>query len=123
MRLSHPARIAAITALALGTFAFTDAAQAGTQGTEFNAVWTTLTGWMQGILGKIIAGAMILVGLVAGVARQSIMAFAIGVGGAIGIYNAPTILDGIVAGTVEVADAAALQATPVVNLLAAVAGI
>lgn len=74
-------------------------AMAGTSGTEFAAVWTTLTGWMQGTLGKIISGALVLVGLVAGVARQSLIAFAVGVGGGIGIYNSPTIINNIVTGT------------------------
>lgn len=66
---------------------------AGTGGAEFAGIWTTLTGWMEGTLGKIAAGAMILVGIIGGVARQSIMAFAVGVGGGIGLYNTPTVID------------------------------
>lgn len=100
-----------------------DPAYAGTDGAEFADVWTTLTGWMQGTLGKIVAGAFVIVGLVAGVARQSIMAFAIGVGGAIGLYNAPTILDNIVTGTVPLLPEATAKALPAVNLLTAVSGL
>lgn len=73
---------------------------AGTGGTEFNSVWTTLKGWAQGTLGRIIAGGIILVGLVAGIARQSLMAFALGIGGAMGLYNMPTIVETIMSATV-----------------------
>jgi len=79
---------------------------AGTGGAEFDSVWTTLTDWMQGTLGKIASGAMILVGIIAGVARQSIMAFAVGVGGGIGLYNTPTVIDLMMTATLENAPAA-----------------
>lgn len=74
-------------------------ALAGTGGTEFDSVWTTLSDWMQGTLGKIAAGAMILVGIIAGVARQSLMAFAVGIGGGVGLYNTPTIIDNVLSAT------------------------
>lgn len=53
-------------------------------------------------LGDVIAGAggIILVGLVAGIARQSLMAFALGIGGAMGLYNMPTIVETIMSATV-----------------------
>ena len=35
---------------------------------------------------------MILVGVVGGIARQSLMAFAMGIGGGMGLYNSPTWL-------------------------------
>ena len=81
-------------------------AMAGTGGAEFDSIWTTLTDWMQGTLGKIASGAMILVGIIAGVARQSIMAFAVGVGGGIGLYNTPTVIDLMMTATLENAPAA-----------------
>ncbi|MFZ6765068.1 TraA family conjugative transfer protein [Pseudoroseomonas sp. WGS1072] len=112
-----------VLALAAAAVMLADPAHAGTDGAEFADVWTTLTGWMQGTLGKIVAGAFVIVGLVAGVARQSIMAFAIGVGGAIGLYNAPTILDNIVTGTVPLLPEATAKALPAVNLLTAVSGL
>jgi len=107
------------TVVAIASMAFVSAsilmpeAMAGTGGTEFDGVWTTLTDWMQGTLGKIAAGAMILVGIIGGVARQSIMAFAVGVGGGIGLYNTPTIIDNIMTATLANAPAAtqALQIT------------
>jgi len=74
---------------------------AGTGGSEFDAIWTTLTDWMQGTLGKIASGAMILVGIIAGVARQSLMSFAVGIGGGIGLYNTPGVIDLVVSATLE----------------------
>ncbi|AKJ36856.1 conjugal transfer protein TraA [Aeromonas hydrophila NJ-35] len=38
-----------------------DSVHAGTGGTAFDDVWTTLKDWTQGTLGRIVAGAMILV--------------------------------------------------------------
>lgn len=74
---------------------------AGTGGTEFASVWTTLSDWMQGTLGKIASGAMILVGIIAGVARQSLMAFGVGIGGGVGLYNTPTIIDNVMTATLD----------------------
>lgn len=48
-----------------------DQAHAGTGGGAFDDVWETLKDWTQGTLGRIVAGAMILVGVVGGIARQS----------------------------------------------------
>ncbi|WP_425516850.1 TraA family conjugative transfer protein [Photorhabdus caribbeanensis] len=81
-----------------------DQAHAGTGGTAFDDVWTTLKDWTQGTLGRIVAGAMILVGIVAGIARQSLMAFAIGIGGGMGLYNSPTIVESIMSATLEHAE-------------------
>lgn len=70
-------------------------------GSEFDGVWATLTGWMAGTLGKIAAGTMILVGIIAGIARQNLFAFAAGIGGGIGLYNAPSIIDSMFTATVS----------------------
>lgn len=56
-------------------------------------VYTELTDWSQGTVGKVIALGMMLVGIVSGIANQSLMAFAVGIGGGLGLYNAPTIID------------------------------
>jgi len=98
--------VGAIALLALATMVAPEMAVAGTGGTEFDSVWTTLTDWMQGTLGKIAAGAMILVGIIAGVARQSLMSFAVGVGGGIGLYNTPTIIDNVMTATLAQVPAA-----------------
>ena len=44
---------------------------------------------------------MILVGIVAGVARQSISAFAVGIGGGIGLYNTPTVIESVLSATLS----------------------
>lgn len=75
---------------------------AGTGGAEFDPIWTLITDWSQGALGRVIAGVMIIVGLVAGIGRQSIMSLALGVGGGVGIFYAPTILDAVVSGALPV---------------------
>lgn len=79
-----------------------DQAMAGTGGAEFDDVWDTLKDWTQGTLGRIIAGAMIIVGLIGGIARQSLMAFAMGTGGGIGLYNSPTVVESIMSATLPV---------------------
>lgn len=95
----HGTTIAAVVVAA----AVPVAAYAGTGGsTEFGDVWTDISGWTQGILGRIIAGSMILVGMVMGIARQSIMAFAVGIGGGIGLNQAPTLLDNVLGATLPV---------------------
>lgn len=96
----------AVVAMVLAASIAPELVQAGTGGTEFDSVWTTLTDWMEGTLGKIAAGAMILVGIIAGVARQSLMAFAVGIGGGVGLYNAPSIIDNVMTATIEHAPAA-----------------
>lgn len=91
------------------SFMFANQAYAGTGGTEFDDVWTTITDWTQGTLGRIVAGAMILVGIVGGIARQSLMAFAMGIGGGVGLYNTPTVVESIMTATITTAD----KVTPV----------
>ncbi|ELV3897500.1 conjugal transfer protein TraA, partial [Escherichia coli] len=81
-----------------------DQAHAGTGGTAFDDVWVTLKDWTQGTLGRIVAGAMILVGVVGGIARQSLMAFAMGIGGGMGLYNSPTVVESIMSATLEHAE-------------------
>jgi conjugal transfer pilus assembly protein TraA len=107
--------IAAVMGLVVMSVAAPESALAGTGGTEFDTVWTTLTDWMQGTLGKIAAGAMILVGIIAGVARQSLMAFAVGIGGGVGLYNTPTIVDNVMTATLEHAPTATQAAISISN--------
>ncbi|MEQ1529060.1 MAG: TraA family conjugative transfer protein [Methylococcales bacterium] len=72
---------------------------AATTGAEFSGVYTLLTGWMTGILGRIIALTFITVGLVAGVMRGSIMGFVVGIAAGLGLYSAPTVINNIVTAT------------------------
>lgn len=81
------------------------AAQAGAGGSEFDDVWMTLRDWTQGTLGRIVCGAMILVGVTGGIARQSLLPFATGVGGGIGLYNAPEVIESVMSATLPHASA------------------
>jgi conjugal transfer pilus assembly protein TraA len=94
-------RVGVMMALA-AVFLAPAAIMAGTGGTEFDPIWTLITDWSQGALGRVIAGVMVIVGLVGGIARQSIMALALGIGGGVGVFYAPTILDAVVSGALPV---------------------
>ena len=73
---------------------------AGTGGsTEFGSIYTMLTGWLQGTLGRIMAVTFVAVGLVGGVMRGSIMGFVVGIAAGLGVYTAPTVIDAIVTAT------------------------
>ncbi len=86
----------------LGLMCAAQLALAGTGGDSFDTIWVTLTDWMQGTLGRVVAGSMVLVGIVAGIVRQSIMSFATGVGGGVGLYNTPTIIESIMTATIAI---------------------
>lgn len=71
-----------------------DLAQAGAaMGGPLDDVYDTLTTWTQGSVGKTTMLSFIIVGIVAGIARQSLLAFAVGIGAGLGTYNAPVIVD------------------------------
>jgi conjugal transfer pilus assembly protein TraA len=73
---------------------------AGTGGSsEFGTIYTLLTGWLQGMLGRILAVTFVMVGLVAGVMRGSMMGLVLGIGCGLGVYTAPTVIDNIVTAT------------------------
>ncbi|RYY74626.1 MAG: conjugal transfer protein TraA [Gammaproteobacteria bacterium] len=78
-------------------------ANASTTGASatFADILTWLTEVIQGTLGAVVCATMVLVGIIAGIARQSLMAFAIGIGGGVGLYNTPTILGSIFTATLE----------------------
>jgi conjugal transfer pilus assembly protein TraA len=97
--LSRKTAILATVATAALALSATDAL-AGTGGTEFDDIYTLLVGWTQGTLGKIIALGMFMVGLAAGIVNQSIISVVIGIGGALALYYAPTVISGVVAALV-----------------------
>lgn len=102
--------IAIVAAMVVASTAF-----AGTGGDTFDSVWITLTEWMQGTLGRILIGLMILTGIGAGVLRQSLMPFVTGVGGGVGLYAAPDVIESVMSATIPAAAVVtnALQALPV----------
>ena len=81
---------------------FSEPSFAGTGGDAFTDVRDTLKDWTQGTLGRIVAGAMLLEGIVGGIARQSLMAFALGIGGGMGLYNTPTVVESVMSTTLPV---------------------
>jgi conjugal transfer pilus assembly protein TraA len=98
-----PTKVSIPVALALvGLAAAFNMAAAGTGGVEFDAVYTTIQGWFQGTLGKIIAVTALGVGLSIGIIRQSIMAVVIGVAMALALYYGPTVIDGLITATLPV---------------------
>lgn len=113
LQVSKPA----VKTLALiGLMLAASTAMAGTGAdTTFDDVWLTMTDWMQGTLGRILIGLMVLGGIAAGVLRQSLLSFITGVGGGIGLYAAPDIIESILSATLPtaVATAQALMAVPV----------
>ncbi|MGI9499766.1 MAG: TraA family conjugative transfer protein, partial [Geminicoccaceae bacterium] len=89
---------------------------AGGGGDEFAEVYNTLTAWTEGILGRILGLVMVVAGIGMGIIRQSLAAFGIGIGGGLGLVNAPTIVDNIVTATV-------VQGPEIVQHLSAVAAV
>ena len=98
VRPSHLMTAAVLALAGLAALA-PDTVLAGAGGTEFQGAYDMLTGWMTGILGRIIAVTFIIVGLVAGVMRQSIMGFVVGISAGLGVFVAPDIIDSIVTAT------------------------
>ena len=82
---------------------------------DFDDIWETLVAWTQGSLGRVIAGAMILVGIIGGIARQSLMAFAIGIAGGMGLTYAPNIIDTVISASAESVASGTLAAQQIAN--------
>ncbi|GMQ49671.1 TraA family conjugative transfer protein [Vibrio sp. 10N] len=72
-------------------FMMNSSALAGADST-FDTWVSQMTDWISGSLGKGIAIGFVLIGIVVGMVQQSLMAFAIGVGCALGLNYTPSIL-------------------------------
>ena len=95
-RSMNPTVLFGLSAFLLITLLSTECL-AGTGGSsEFGNIYTLLTGWLQGILGRILAVTFVMVGLVAGVMRGSMMGLVLGIACGLGVYTAPTVIDNIV---------------------------
>lgn len=84
----------------------------GAGGSAVNDVWNKLVAFVQGPIGRIITLLIIVVGVAAGILTQSLGAFAVGLGAALGLSFAPQIVSGMLGATVDtgVHFAAAAQA-------------
>ena len=98
VRTIQTQRLMTIGALGLMALMISEPSFAGTGGDAFTDVWDTLKDWTQGTLGRIVAGAMVL----DGIARQSLMAFTLGIGGGMGLYNTPTVVESVMSATLPV---------------------
>ena len=85
--------------VALVSIAMATTTSTSTIADPMSNTYSDLHAWAQGSVGKTVTLACILVGVVMGVARQSLMAFAIGIFMGLGIYNSPTIIDTIFSAT------------------------
>ena len=98
---SHPhARFARIAPVALLLALGATSAYAGTTGTEFQTMYTTLLNWATGYLGKAIAVAAFILGAGIGVARSSPIPALAGVVFALFMVYVPTIIDSIMTATI-----------------------
>jgi conjugal transfer pilus assembly protein TraA len=79
----------------LAMLAITGTVWAGVNDGPLADIYDDLIIWSQGSVGRVIVLAFALVGVTAGVANQSIMAFAVCMGAAIGIYNLEGIIEAI----------------------------
>ncbi len=89
-------------ALILATFLVFGASSAfaGTTGTEFQTMYTTLLNWATGYLGKAIAVAAFILGAGIGVARSSPIPALVGVVFALFMVYVPNIIDSIMTATI-----------------------
>ena len=81
--------VGVVLAVAAGT------ALAGTTGTEFQTMYTTLLNWVNGYLGKSIAIAAFILGAGIGIARSSPIPALVGVVFALFMVYVPNIIDTI----------------------------
>ena len=93
-RLATTAQLAVLLALGAAS------AFAGTTGTEFQTMYTTLLNWATGFLGKSIAIAAFIRGAGIGIARSSPIPALAGVVFALFMVYVPTIIDSIMTATI-----------------------
>lgn len=87
--------------LVMATFVLGVNAYAGTGGsTEFGALYTLISGWTSGVLGKALAICAFLIGMGMSIVQQSLMPVALGIGAAAAFAYTPTIMDGIITATI-----------------------
>ena len=95
-----PVRLATVAPVALLLALGATSAFAGTTGTEFQTMYTTMLNWATGYLGKAIAVAAFILGAGIGVARSSPIPALAGVVFALFLVYVPTIIDSIMTATI-----------------------
>lgn len=78
------------TLMVIGGTAF-----AGTGGTTFDTIYTTVRGWAEGTLGKLLAVSAFIIGMGIGIVRQSVLAIVLGLAFAVSLAYAPAVIDSI----------------------------
>ncbi len=76
-----------------------DPAHASTGGSEFKSLYDLISGWAKGYLGRAIAISFLVVGLLTGLVRGSVIAAVTAIGAAVALLMLPTIVDAIFSGT------------------------
>ena len=66
-----------------------------TGSSDFAEIYGRLVGWIKGDLGRTLSISFVLIGLAYGMARNSLIGFATGVGAAVGLQVTPTIINSI----------------------------
>lgn len=89
-------KLASTTALVAPMAVVAGTAVAGSGGTEFGAIVTQLTDWLEGGLGQVLALGALAVGLGIGIVQQSIMSVVVGIAMAIAVFYGPQVLTGII---------------------------
>jgi len=89
-------KLAVATALVTPVAVVAGSAVAGGGGTEFAAIVTQLTDWLEGGLGQVLALGALAVGLGIGIVQQSIMSVVVGIAMAIAVFYGPGVMTGII---------------------------
>lgn len=78
-----------------GLAAVEPALAATSSDTTFSSIYDTLKSWAEGTLGKVVAISMFMVGLAAGIVRQSVMAVVAGLAAALVMAYGPGVIEGM----------------------------
>ena len=100
LRTQAPVHLATVAPVAVLLALGATSAFAGTTGTEFQTMYTTMLNWATGYLGKAIAVAAFILGAGIGVARSSPIPALAGVVFALFMVYVPTIIDSIMTATI-----------------------
>ena len=88
------------TVLLVGSLMIAVPAIAGTDGTEFQDLYTMVKGWTNGYLGRSIALVFLLIGLGVGVVRGSIISAVGCIAAAMCLLIAPSVIESIISAVI-----------------------